>query len=629
MTKPLSRHTGIQRKLMTIILLISSVVAVLTCGSLFTFEIVTHRRTATRELTTLGSIVATNSTAALVFDNPDDARAVLGALAAESSILTAGLYRSDGVLFATYPADAPPAAFPSPADLVLGHHYEPLYLVSVQPVFLDDRRLGTLYLQSDMAPIYARFRWYAGMVAIVIAVSLLVAYLLSRALQRQISRPMVALAATARDVSRRGDFSVRAHKHSEDELGQLTDSFNQMLAEIQQRDLTLRNNENRLNTIIENINEGLIAIDPGGKFTHFNRAALELHDFADSAAAARRLEENPDLFELTDLDGNPIDPDTRPIARILRGESLRNHELRVHHTGAPGWNRIFSYGGALVAAPEGNPLFAILTVRDITTRKEAEAEILQLNATLEKRVEERTAALKTANSELESFSYSVSHDLRAPLRHIDGFTQMLHKRIDAQLDDTSRRYLTTISSASKRLGVLIDELLVFSRMGRSELRCAEVDSGHLVGQVRDEFQPDENGRRIDWQIPPLPTVFADPVMLRQVWGNLLGNAVKYTRKQPQAVITVAHELDPTDGHHFTVRDNGAGFDMRYVHKLFGVFQRLHSDSEFEGTGIGLANVRRIVERHRGRVWAEGELGEGATFHFTLPAQPAATSTASS
>ena len=227
--------------------------------------------------------------------------------------------------------------------------------------------------------------------------------------------------------------------------------------------------------------------------------------------------------------------------------------------------------------------------------------------------------LRNANAELESFSYSVSHDLRAPLRHIDGFAQLLGKHLDGKLDDTARRYLGTVTGSAKRLGLLIDELLVFSRMGRSALQLTNVDVGKLIEEVTGELHTETQGRRIAWHVDRLPTLQADPMMLRQVWSNLIGNAVKYSRRREQAIIEITHFFDREQGHVFAVRDNGAGFDMQYANKLFGVFQRLHSDKDFEGTGIGLANVRRIVERHGGRTWAEGKPDEGATFYFSLPA----------
>jgi PAS domain S-box-containing protein len=226
--------------------------------------------------------------------------------------------------------------------------------------------------------------------------------------------------------------------------------------------------------------------------------------------------------------------------------------------------------------------------------------------------------LHTANEELESFSYSVSHDLRAPLRHIDGFVDLLRKQAVEKLNEREKRYLNVIANSARQMGTLIDDLLVFSRMSRSELRRTRVGTNSLLDEAINWAQNDINGRQINWKIAALPEVEADPAMLRQVWANLINNAVKYTRTRGVAEIEVGCQEGPEDDLIFFVRDNGVGFDMQYVQKLFGVFQRLHRADEFEGTGIGLANVRRIVFRHGGRTWAEGKLDGGATFYFTLP-----------
>jgi light-regulated signal transduction histidine kinase (bacteriophytochrome) len=229
---------------------------------------------------------------------------------------------------------------------------------------------------------------------------------------------------------------------------------------------------------------------------------------------------------------------------------------------------------------------------------------------------DRTRELEEANRELESFSYSVSHDLRAPLRHIMGFAQLLQKRAAGNLDPALRGYVDAISEAAQEGGKLVDDLLSFSRMGRAELRRSTVSLDELVADVRRDVMAEAAGRSITWKVGALPSVDADPAMLRLVLRNLLANALKYTRPRDEAIIEINAERSPSEVHVW-VRDNGVGFDMRYVDKLFGVFQRLHTAEQFEGTGIGLANVRRIVSRHGGRAWAEGVPGEGATFHFTL------------
>jgi len=254
----------------------------------------------------------------------------------------------------------------------------------------------------------------------------------------------------------------------------------------------------------------------------------------------------------------------------------------------------------------------------LEAHRQAEQQIKKLNQELEKRVVERTAQLENANKELEAFSYSVSHDLRAPLRHIDGFAEMLRDDASAVLGERSRRYLETISSSAKRMGALIDDLLVFSRMGRAEMRQTRFAMDRLVKEVLKEMTVELQSRQIEWEIDPLPEVWGDRAMLKQVWVNLLSNAVKYTRPRERARIEIGCARTSQQELQFFVRDNGVGFDLQYANRLFGVFQRLHHPEEFDGTGIGLANVRRIVYRHGGRTWAEAKVNEGATFYFTLP-----------
>ncbi len=255
----------------------------------------------------------------------------------------------------------------------------------------------------------------------------------------------------------------------------------------------------------------------------------------------------------------------------------------------------------------------LLTVSDVTTRALVEQQVKELNHQLEGKV----AQISDVNRELEAFSYSVSHDLRAPLRHITAFAQKLEHHLGEDIDDTARHYLSVIRDASRRMAQLIEDLLVFSRLGRGALRLQAVDMQSVVEEVRVLAESDVPDRRIEWQIQSLPVVVGDENMLRTVWQNLIGNAVKYTGNREVAHIEVSVRRNDSGDYEFSVVDDGAGFDMRYVDKLFGVFQRLHKVSEFPGNGIGLANVRRIVMRHGGQVWAEGEPGRGARFHFTL------------
>lgn len=463
----------IRRKLITIILLTSVVVMLLTLAAFFTHEFLTFRRATIQQLSTVGRVIAANSTAALAFDNQDDAREILAALQTEEHITAAALYDSREKLFAKYPANLADASLPARTEEP-GYRYEHLSLVGFQPVVQRDRNLGTLYLQLDTGAIM--FQWFQNSVAIgavVMSVALLVAYFLSQKLQKQISEPILSLAETATAISDRQDFSVRATKLGRDELGLLTDAFNQMLSQIQ-----------------------------------------------------------------------------------------------------------------------------------------------KLNQELEDRVAKRTAELETANKELEAFSYSVSHDLRAPLRTMDGFSQAVLEDYAEQLPEEGRRQLQTIRNGAQSMGVLIDDLLTFSRLSRLPLNAQSVNMASLANEALRELDGQRDGRNIDVRIGELPACQGDPALLKQVWVNLLSNAIKYTLKREKAVVEVGSQEEQGE-QVYSIRDNGTGFDMQYAHKLFGVFQRLHRADEFEGTGVGLAIVQRIVHRHGGRIWTQASVGQGAEFYFTL------------
>ena len=266
------------------------------------------------------------------------------------------------------------------------------------------------------------------------------------------------------------------------------------------------------------------------------------------------------------------------------------------------------------------PYFIIFVVWGLTVagfsavRRRIEESLLRAQDDLAK----RAVDLQAANNELEAFAYSVSHDLRAPLRHVVGYAELLQRHATAALDEKANRYLRTIVESAKRMGILIDDLLSFSRIGRAETNKASVSLGQLVNQVVAELAQDTVGRDVAWKIGALPMCYGDRAMLKLVFVNLLSNALKFTRQRPRAEIEVGCNQQDNNQIKIFVRDNGAGFDMRYVNKLFGVFQRLHGPEEFEGTGIGLATVQRIVHRHGGTCWAEGAVDQGATIYFTFP-----------
>ena len=301
---------------------------------------------------------------------------------------------------------------------------------------------------------------------------------------------------------------------------------------------------------------------------------------------------------------------------LQRGRELWDYELVQRPEG--GIERTLLINARPMPLSDREDPVLLMTISDITARKAAERHVHELNRQLEGKI----GQVSEINLELEAFSYSVSHDLRAPLRHISGFADKLGRHLGEQADEKSRHYLQVMGSSANRMSTLIDDLLVYSRLGRSAMRLQAVDMQSLVAETRAmldaNVQSDTPGHRIDWVVAPLPILIADENMMRQVWLNLLGNAVKYSANRDIAQIEVTHRRMDDGSHEFSVRDNGAGFDMQYASKLFGVFQRLHKASDYPGTGIGLASVRRILLRHGGRIWAESAPDAGATFHFTLP-----------
>jgi signal transduction histidine kinase len=363
-----------------------------------------------------------------------------------------------------------------------------------------------------------------------------------------------------------------------------------------------------LNSIINSVNAIIFSVDRQYCYTCFNQKHAETMNMIYGAEI--KLGKS-----ILDYMTNTLDRTIakKNIDRALSGEQL----IEGAYSGNELLSRqYFQISHSPIMSDKVIIGVAVLA-QDQTDRKLAEEEIQKLNQELEQRVMKRTSQLKNANKELEAFAYTVSHDLRAPLRHIDGFMELLKSQAMEKLDETCRKYMNNVSDAAQRMGTLIDSLLAFSRMSRQVILAKEVDFKMVVSEAVNELSPDMVNRNIQWKIHDLPKVNGDESLLRSVMINLISNAIKFTCEQNVAEIEIGCSINGNE-HVFFVRDNGVGFNPKYADKLFGVFQRLHRVDEFEGTGIGLANVKNIIVRHGGRVWAESETGKGAVFYFTLP-----------
>jgi len=392
-----------------------------------------------------------------------------------------------------------------------------------------------------------------------------------------------------------------------DESGELA-GFGKVTRDVTERrraEEALQRSRTLFERLFENAPDAVVVVDNHGVIRKVNQQAEVLFGYLREEILGKRVEilmpERIQKAHLQHRRGYFKDPRVRKMGSGLEllGRNRDGREISLDIMLTP------------METGEGTWSFAV--IRDITQQKQDAAQIRELNTALKNQV----ARLTASNRELEAFSYAISHDLRAPLRHIIGFVDLLDARDLSALDQKSRHYLQVITQAARKMGNLIDDLLDFNRVGRTELVPSGVDLDRMAREIVRQLCEGVRGREIEWVLGPLPVVQGDAAMLRQVLEHLLANAVKFTQPRARARIEVG-TLDATDETLVFVRDNGVGFDIRYVNKLFGLFQRLHSTEEFEGTGVGLANVQKIIVRHGGRVWAEGAVDRGATIWFSLP-----------
>jgi len=383
-----------------------------------------------------------------------------------------------------------------------------------------------------------------------------------------------------------------------------------------QAQLLLTASEEKYRTLVDNLSLGIVVHQPDTSVLFSNPIASTILGLSKEQMSGK-IAMDP-CWRFIKEDGSTLPPEGYPVVRMITsGESIHSQILGICRPDLtePVWVLCDGYP---VKDEQGIFLQAVISFVDITERKQAEAKVLHLNEELEQRVKDRTAQLEAANQELEAFSYSVSHDLRAPLRGIDGFSQALVEDYQERLDETGRSYISRIRAGSQRMGQLIDDILKLSRVSRRELTPVKTELSDLCRKIMGELTIAAPERRIEVSIQLDMSAWADPDLLHVAMENLLRNAWKFTSKREEPRIEVGEMASPSGEPTFFIRDNGAGFDMAHADKLFNAFQRLHSTNEFEGTGIGLSIVQRIIHRHGGRIWAEAEPGKGAAFFFTLP-----------
>ena len=608
-------------------MLISGIVLFMTCAAFFVYEYITAREMMRRQISTLGQIIATNSTAALAFDNERDAAEMLNALKAETNIKAAALYDEDGRLFAKYPATIPEFYLPKHPGR-LGYYFTDPFLEGFHVVEQDGMRLGTIFLRSDMQAMYQRFLLYGIIAVIFIVISFIFAWFISKKLQQSISTPILQLADTAKIVSDEQNYSVRAIKRSDDEVGLLTDAFNHMLtrigiqnAEITGLNQNLESKVRDRTRELEMANEALIeqttfsrnildssvdliaVFDTELKYVTLNKQGEETYKISQDEIIGRYV---ADVFPQT-LQSGMVDD----LKRALKGEFVRHVNYKSGVT-----ERHYENFYIPLKDKDGNVNRIVTIAHDITDIMQANEKLQAVNTELEK-----------SNRELEQFAYVASHDLQEPLRKIQTFTELgeLHMNDPEVL----KRYLGKVSSSAQRMTELIKAVLNYSRLSKSENEFVEVDLNNILQNIYVDLELLIQEKEAVINNDTLPVTFGIPLQLYQLFINLITNSLKFSERKPEINITFEYvkgkDVDDVEGIakdrdyiKITFTDNGIGFDQKFSEKVFSIFQRLHSDKRIEGTGIGLAVCKKIVENHQGYITVKSEPKKGSSFFIYLP-----------
>ena len=600
----------IRRKLTAMFLLISGLVLLLTAAAFVGYEYLSFRRTTRNNLSTLGRIIAANSTASLAFANAADAGEILSALRAEPHVVAAALYDKDGHVFATYPADLNGDALPvTPATD--GYRFEPGHLVGFQPVAeASNQRLGTLYLASDLGAVYDTFRLSGLIAAAVMGVALLMAYLLSAALQGRISRPVLILAETAKTVSDRQDYSVRAPELGRDELGLLTKAFNHMLGRIEDQDRALRESKERLDLSLQSAGVGTWTWDLGTNALSWDDFLHPLFGLPPKTFLGRY----EDFLAL-------VHPDDRE--RIVReGTNAVENDAPYDTEYRVVWpdqsERVLASRGKVHRENAGRPPRMTGVCWDITERRRGE-ELRRKNEQLV----EQNQRVQEANRLKSEFLANMSHELRTPLNAIIGFAELMHDGKVGPISDHQQEYLGDILTSSRHLLQLINDVLDLSKVeaGKMDFRPEPVDLAKLIREVKDILRTlaAQKQIRVEEEIDAgVSGVLVDPAKLKQVLYNYLSNAIKFTPDEGRVVVRILPE--GAEAFRLEVEDTGIGIGSEDFARLFVEFQQLDAGmaKKHAGTGLGLALTKRIVEAQGGQVGASSVPGKGSLFSAVLP-----------